>query len=219
MEVAMPDIQEWKIKGGWFDVCRCNVPCPCSWAQPPDDGYCEGILLWHIEEGHYGKVKLDGLNVAMVGTFKGNVWEKATDMAQAFFMDERADEAQRGALQTVFSGAAGGWPKQFSELTKGSQTKGMEFATIKVQIAKDLSSWRAEVPGKFLAAAEALRGPTSKGKNVEIRNLPGAETGPGGIATWGKATADRVDAFGFKWDRAGKSSKYIAFEWSGPDRA
>jgi hypothetical protein len=213
----MADIQKWKIKGEWFDVCRCAIPCPCSWAQPPDDDFCQGILLWHIKQGNYGAVKLDDLSVAMIGTFKGNVWEKPTNMSQAFFMDERADEAQRGALQTVFSGAAGGWPKLFGEMTKGSETKGMEFAPIKVDIAKDLSYWRAEVPGKFEAAATALKGPTSNGKIPEIHNLPGCETGPGGVATWGKATVDRVDAFGFKWERSGKSSKYIAFEWSGPE--
>ena len=214
----MADIQKWKIKGQWFDVCRCAVPCPCSWAQPPDDDFCQGILLWHIQEGHYGSVKLDDLNMVMIGTFRGNIWGgNATDMAQAFFVDERASEAQRGALQTVFSGQAGGWPKVFGELTRNGQTRGMEAARIDVNIAGDLSSWSAEVAGKFAAAAKALMGPTSQGKVPEIRNLPGAETGPGGVATWGKATADRVDAFGFKWDRTGKSSKLIAFEWSGPD--
>jgi hypothetical protein len=213
----MPDIQKWKIKGGWFDVCRCDVPCPCSWAQPPDDGYCEGVLVWHIEKGHYGDVALDGLNVAMVGTFKGNVWDKATDFYDAIFMDERADAAQREALQIVFGGQAGGWPKRFGDLIAG-QHKGFAFAPINVEIAPDLSWWRAEVGSYAVAAAEALRGPTSEGKNPEVRNLPGAETGPGGVATWGKATAHRANAFGLEWDHgAGKSSKYIAFEWSGPD--
>ena len=47
----MADVQKWKMKGQWFDVCRCAIPCPCSWAQPPDDGFCEGILIWHIQEG------------------------------------------------------------------------------------------------------------------------------------------------------------------------
>jgi hypothetical protein len=32
----MADVPAWNAKGEWFDVCRCNVPCPCSWAQPPD---------------------------------------------------------------------------------------------------------------------------------------------------------------------------------------
>jgi hypothetical protein len=213
----MAAIQQWNLKGRWFDVCRCAIPCPCSWAQAPDDDLCEGILLWHVDKGHYGNVRLDGLNLAMIGTFRGNIWEgKATDMSQAFFMDSRASEEQRGALQTIFSGQAGGWPATFAELTGTGETKGMELATIEVEIAPDLSSWSAKVPGKFTAAATALRGPTSNGKVPEIRHLPGAETGPGGVATWGKATTDRVDAFGFRWDRSGKSSKLIAFEWSGP---
>ena len=39
-------------------------------------------------------------------------------------------------------------------------------------------------------------------------------------AAWrptGKSTADKADAFGFKWDRTGRSSKHIGFDWSGPD--
>ena len=60
----MADVQKWSIKGQWFDVCRCSIPCPCSWAEPPDDDYCEGLLAWHIQQGQYGDVNLDGLNVA-----------------------------------------------------------------------------------------------------------------------------------------------------------
>ena len=102
-------------------------------------------------------------------------------------------------------------------MVKGD-TLGFAFAPIKVEIAEDLSKWSAEIPAhNILAAAEALMGPTSEGKVTKIYNLPGAETGPGGVATWGRATADRADAFGFKWDRTGKSSKLIAFEWRGPD--
>ena len=128
-----------------------------------------------------------------------------------------ADEAQRAALQTVFSGQAGGWPKRFGEMVQG-EIKGFAFVPIMVEIAPDLLTWRAEVPAhNIAAAAEALMGPTSDGKVTKLHNLPGAETGPGGVATWGRATVDRADAFGFKWNRTGKSSKLIAFEWSGPD--
>jgi hypothetical protein len=30
------------------------------------------------------------------------------------------------------------------------------------------------------------------------------------------AVADEVDAMGFNWERKGRSSKHIPFEWSGP---
>ena len=98
--------------------------------------------------------------------------------------------------------------------------KGIESAPIKLEIADDLSYWSAEIPGKVLAEAEALTGPmTSPGKRVQTINPPGSEVGPGAsgiVATWGTATADEVNAMGFKWERKGKSSKHIPFDWSGP---
>ena len=94
----------------------------------------------------------------------------------------------------------------------------MEFARIEFHVDDDLASWRAEIPGKLTSRAEALGGPTTPpGKRVQVHNAGGCETGPGGVATYGKAIADKADTFGFKWDRTGRSSKHIGFNWSGPD--
>jgi hypothetical protein len=49
-----------------------------------------------------------------------------------------------------------------------------------------------------------------------LLNAPGSEVGPGQVVTWGRATADRVEGFGFKWEWDGQSAKHIPFEWSGP---
>jgi hypothetical protein len=57
---------------------------------------------------------------------------------------------------------------------------------------------------------------TPAGKRVQVHKAPGAEVGPGQIATWGVATIDRAEDFGFQWDRSGKSSKHFRFDWSGP---
>jgi hypothetical protein len=84
-------------------------------------------------------------------------------------------------------------------------------------VAGDLAYWRTEIPGKVLANAEALTGPTTPpGQRVQLLNPPGSEVGPGQVATWGKATASHADALGFKFDFVGKSSKHIPFDWSGP---
>lgn len=96
--------------------------------------------------------------------------------------------------------------------------RGMDVAPITVEVDEDLGSWRAEIPGRVTAHAEALTGPTTpEGARVQVHNAPGAEVGPGQIATWGRATTDQADAFGFNWSRSGKSSKYFPFDWSGPD--
>jgi hypothetical protein len=212
----MAAVPGWSVKGDWFDTCKCSIPCPCTFAQPPTTGDCEGILSWHIRSGHYGDVKLDGLNVMALGTFVGNIWEGKTKASMAMFIDERADERQREALQMIFSGQGGGWPGTFAQFI--GEVRGMEFARIDFHVDDDLASWRAEIPGKVVSKAEALGGPTTRpGERVQVHNPGGAEVGPGAIATYGTATTDRADAFGFKWNRTGKSSKHMRFDWSGPD--
>lgn len=212
------DIPEWQVKGDWFDVCRCNIPCPCEFAQAPTDGWCQGVLAYQIKEGHFGEIRLDGLRLIALGNFEGNLWAgEARGLKLGFFVDERADEQQRAALMTILSGQAGGVPAQLGAIWGHPEVLGVEPAPIDFEVADDLSSWRAEIPGKVLASAEALSGPTTPaGQRVQTLNPPGSEVGPGGAATWGRATADRVDALGLSWDWNGKSSKHIPFDWSGP---
>ena len=158
----MPDdaVQEWRLRGQWFDACKCSIPCPCSFAQPPTSGDCEGVLLWHIDEGTYGDTSLNGLNVAMLASFVGNVWAEHSDSYAAIFMDASADEKQLGALQTVFGGQAGGWPARFIEIA-AMEVRGMEVTPIRVSIAEDLAQWSMEIPGRAAATVEALSGPTT----------------------------------------------------------
>jgi hypothetical protein len=212
----MDRVPEWQLVGDWFDVCKCDVPCPCEFAQPPTDNACQGILAYHVRHGHYGDTRLDGLNLVALGAFTGNVWAGEAKVTLGLFIDERADERQRHALQMIFGGQAGGWPAQFAALV--GEMRGVEFAPIEFEVADDLAFWRAAVPGRVEARAEALTGPTTPpGQRVQLLNPPGSEVGPGQVATWGRASADRVEAFGFTWDWAGKSSKHIPFDWSGPD--
>ena len=212
----MSEIPDWHVVGDWFDVCKCNIPCPCTFAQPPTDGECEGILAWKIREGHYGETRLDGLNVIGVGAFEGNIWAGEAKVAMGIFIDERADDRQREALQSIFGGQAGGWPGQTASMI--DEVRGVAYAPIEIEVADDLAWWRAEVPGKAKAEAELLTGPTTRpGDRVQTFNPPGGEVGPGAVATWGRATSDRADAFGFGWDRSGQSSKHMPFDWSGPD--
>ena len=181
-------------------------------------GQCDGILAWHVREGSYGDVELDGLNVVAVGSFEGNIWTGEANPSMGFFIDERADERQREALQAIFGGEAGGWPGGFAELI--DEVLGIEFAPIDFEIADDLARWRVEVPGKARGSAEALTGPTApEGARVQVHNAPGAEVGPGQVATWATAKEDEVNAFGFQWSWPGRSSKHFPFDWSGPDEA
>jgi hypothetical protein len=213
----MAEVPDWHVAGDWFDVCSCDIPCPCEFAQAPTNNVCEGILAWHIREGNFADVRLDGLNALAVAWFEGNIWAGDADVKMGLYLDESAGEGQREALQVIFGGQGGGWPAIFAQLI--TEIRGMDWAPIAFELADDLSSWRAEVPGRATATAEALSGPTTPpGERVQLLNSPGSEVGPGQVATWGRATRQFVDAFGFSSELEGRSSKHIPFDWSGPDR-
>ena len=121
----MADIPTWWMKGDWFDVCSCNVPCPYG-CPSAHEQRCEGVLAYHVREGTYGDVVLDGLNVIVIAIFEGNAWAKKNPVSIAFSL--RANDAQREALQRVFSGQAGGWMGIFAELV--GEVRGLEFVPI-----------------------------------------------------------------------------------------
>ena len=215
----MADIPEWRLAGDWFDVCRCRVPCACTFAQAPDDGQCDGILAWHVREGSYGDVALDGLNVVAVGSFEGNIWQGEAKPAMGFFIDERADEAQRDALQAIFGGEAGGWPAGFAALI--DEVRGIEYAPIEFEIADDLAHWSVEVPGKARGSAEALVGPDEPGGNARARSTtpPAPRSAPARSPPGRPPPRTRSRRSGSNGAGPGRSSKHFPFDWSGPDEA
>src|ERR1700693_1236765 len=111
----MSDIPSWHIVGEWFDNCSCAVPCPCTFAQTPDNGFCESVLFWHIRQGHYGEMSLDNLSFVRVGRWEGDLWAGKAKGAAGLYVDERADERQAEALPLIFGGRVGGVPAQGGE--------------------------------------------------------------------------------------------------------
>jgi hypothetical protein len=124
--LATINIPKWKISGDWFDVCKCNIPCPCEFAQTPS--MVTVMVFWLIILTMAIMVTLNGLNVLALASFEGNIWAGNTKASIAIFFDELADQQQREALQMIFSGKAGGFMAQFAKLI--GEHRGVNFAPI-----------------------------------------------------------------------------------------
>ncbi|WP_290819074.1 DUF1326 domain-containing protein [Halovivax sp.] len=98
--------QDWNLKGNFIEACNCSVPCQCLWWEPADDDKCTFAGFWNIEDGEYGDVSLDGLGAGMLVWEDGILFEGGWHVV--LVIDEAADEAQAEALETIFSGQAGG---------------------------------------------------------------------------------------------------------------
>jgi hypothetical protein len=209
---------EWHITGEWLDVCSCNSPCPCTYAQPPTGNHCEVLWAYRINEGHYGTTPMAGLRIVLLANFTGNLWDGA-QLAAGIFLDASANEAQRAALVAIFTGQVGGWMAEFVP-QKVREVRGVEFADITVDISDTLERWYVSVDDRVEASGRPMYGPTSDTtKLLQSYNPPGSEVGPTDApVTWGKSVAGRWKAFGFDQNiPAGQASKHIPFDWHGPD--
>lgn len=98
----MPD--QWEFKSHTYDSCNCFVSCGCQFNEPTTHGNCQFAYAGTIVEGHFNDTPLAGLNWALICKYPGEIAEG--NGKRLIVIDERADEAQRRALETIISGEA-----------------------------------------------------------------------------------------------------------------
>src|SRR5690349_9878140 len=101
----------WASRGSYFESCNCDAICPCRRIDGvpggrSTHGICAGALSWLIEEGDAAGTDLAGLAVAMSIRFDDD--EPGSPWTWILYLDERASEEQRAALEAIFTGRLGG---------------------------------------------------------------------------------------------------------------
>jgi hypothetical protein len=119
----------WSVEGQWADACNCQAPCPCWKREVPTAGDCGDLFYFHIEKGHYGELKLDGLDVVQIFKTAGGKSmaqsRKDKDVAIAnTYTSKDQSPAVAAALETIFLRLS---PTQLPS-AKLHATKRVEFA-------------------------------------------------------------------------------------------
>jgi len=101
----------WLLSGTYFESCNCDAICPCRRIDGTPGGrsthgLCLGVLSWLIREGTADGVDLAGLPVAIASRYSDD--EPGSPWSWILYLDERADERQRTALEDIFTGRRGG---------------------------------------------------------------------------------------------------------------
>ncbi len=97
----MPDTK-WMIRAREFVNCNCAYGCPCQFNALPTHGNCQAVAGMQIDQGHHGDTKLDGLRFVGIFRWPGPIHEGKGEAAVV--IDDRATEAQRGALLRILTG-------------------------------------------------------------------------------------------------------------------
>ena len=197
--------EKWTLNGEWINTCSCDSGCPCLFYSDPTKGYCDSLDSFHITKGTYGTVKLDGLNVMMLGKIPGNMWKG--NWTGALYLDKRANAKQRQALETIFTGKAGGAPAMLASLV--GTNKGLKYVGIDI----DPKKIKVSVPG----VAEYQLKPTEGGnkkKPIQIANNPFAPAIE--PMNMGVSVKSHFSDYGIEFDNTGKDGNFAPFKFKGP---
>jgi hypothetical protein len=201
----------WQITGDYFENCNCTVVCPCTISpnQPltsrPTEGACEVALAFHITSGSYGNVTLDGLNVVMIARSPGPMGEG--NWSAALYLDERANEQQRQALEAIFTGSAGGILGGLAPLI--STVLGVKTVPITFHIEGKRRS--VEIPNIMHMAVHPL--PSLVDPDNEIWVLNAVPFAPQVSLAVGDQNSTFTD-YSMRWDNSGKNGHYASINWS-----
>ncbi|WP_375056567.1 DUF1326 domain-containing protein [Zobellella sp. DQSA1] len=198
---------KWNIKGEYLESCTCKGACPCIYLGSPTEGSCTALVGWHIDQGRYGDVVLDNLNVAVALHSPGHMAEGQWKVV--LYLDQAADPGQSEALGTIFGGKAGGHPAVLASFI--AELLGVEQVPIRFEASPGRR--RFEVGDTAEADVQAIEG--QEGAAVTIRNHPLA-VAPGETLTVATSRTLRHQAYGVELALSERTAFYSPFAYAGP---
>jgi hypothetical protein len=199
----------WQISGEYCESCSCGYVCPCiptNLTGRPTKGWCVAALAFHIERGHHGDLRLDGLNFAVVLRTPGVMSEG--NWAVGVIVDERASPVQRDAIAAIASGQAGGPMAAVAPLV--GRLLGVEARPIRFE--KDGLRRAVLIPGVLDQAVEGTPSAVQSGEPLYVDNTLHPANARLALA---RATRSHVHVFGLDWDdTSGQNNGHFApFTW------
>jgi hypothetical protein len=137
-----PGEPAFALKGSRLIGCCCGAPCPCRLnAKPMQRHGCDHTDVVHIESGHIGQTRMDGVTYATVGRGFG---ENAAETWVVVYLSDRASEAQEKALgEWLSEGVKALGPK--ANFLAGD-FKGIRRVPLSYTVSSDKREYAAQIP-------------------------------------------------------------------------
>ncbi|MGH9173795.1 MAG: DUF1326 domain-containing protein, partial [Vicinamibacterales bacterium] len=170
----------YQLDGRILEVCDCGVLCPCWIGEDPDNGTCDAIVSYRIDQGAIAGVDVSGRTVTVLNHIPGNIL--AGNHKVLLIIDDGASDQQQQALTDAFAGKHGGPLGDLAQLT--GELVGVEKrrTTFEVEGAKGF----LKIEGLTEAELQPYTGPTGA---VTALHESVFSTIPGSPAYVGKATS------------------------------
>jgi hypothetical protein len=163
-------------------------------------------VAWHIEEGHFGKTSLNGLNTVLAAHSPGHMLQ--TKWKVALYLDERATQGQSDALARIFSGQAGGHMANLTPCI--GEVLGVKAVPIEYRMEGRRRS--LSIHGLAEMNIEGMNG--QNGGEVTVAGMPFCVV-PGVPAVVAKSQSVKYRDYGYRWEITDKNGFYSSFTYEG----
>lgn len=98
----------WTLEASIAECCSCEIPCPCNFGRATTRR-CDGSRLIEINKGYLDDKNLAGIR--FVVTFEMGKWSRV-------YVDNKLDEAESNAFDSIFPLAFSGFSRQALSVEK-----------------------------------------------------------------------------------------------------
>jgi len=196
----------YAVEGRLLEVCNCNVLCPCWVGEDPDNGTCDGLLVWRIDRGKIDGRDVTGHTIAILTHIPGNILKG--NWKVRIYVDDAATEEQKDSLLAVWSGKLGGPIADLSKLI--SEVMSVEQVPINFDVHG--ADGRLTIGASIEADQQAVKGATGAPTALHDTIFT---TIPGSPAYAGKASHYRASVPGFEIDLRGHNAVSGSFRFTG----
>ena len=198
---------KWAFTADYIESCNCDYGCPCNFDGFPTNNLCEALVGYHIRQGHYGSVSLDGLACIYAVAWPNPIHEG--NGTATLFITDKASPEQRDALQAILTGQAGG-EGPFATFGGTITTwHAPHFVPIDFVFAGNQS--RFAVPGHLDVALEGFTNPvTGAPNNLKIELESGFIWK---VAQAAKTRIMRIFGGGLTFDHSGQNAFHTVVEF------
>jgi len=203
------EVENWRIEVDHAMACNCNWGCPCAFESPPTYGTCEAALAWRVLDGNFGDLTLTGATWLAAIIWPGPLHEGGG--RGVIFIDDSLTADQRGAIELIATGRAGGAISWFM----GTVTGGLDVRYAPIGFEVDGKRTSFGLDGQIAVEFEPILNPVT-GKEHRVKTV--IETGllhP--VEEHFSAARLDVDAGSVRFSYAKRTGFLNRTTWYGPD--
>jgi hypothetical protein len=160
---STPARPAYRVRAQSVEACNCAIGCNCHFGGTPNEGICEFIIGYDIQEGRLGDVDLRGVRAVVAAKYPNAIYEGHGHVV--LFVDPSASSEQVNALVTILTGQAGGMPWEAIAAT----VEKFEGPILRpIEIGVNGQRGHVRIAGAVEVETTPIRNPLAGGEEIEV---------------------------------------------------